>query len=299
MTNFGLKSQIGFIGAGSVGGSLAISLSNNNYSIVATSSRTFNSAQELAHRIIGCVSYEKHEEVARVSDVVFITTPDDAIESVVSKMTWRPNQGVVHCSGVASLDVLKHADNQGALTGSFHPLQAFSSIDSGVKSIPGITFGIEGTPKIKTFLKNMAVNIRGNPIFLTSQNKPLYHLSAVMMGNLLTVLGAVSGQLWENIGLTRSEGIKALIPIMKQVSINLESLVIPEAFAGPYVRGDIGTIQKHLETLQIQEPSVLPLYCELALAGLPFAIEKGTLTQDRAETIRQTLLNFKNTRNIQ
>ena len=106
------------------------------------------------------------------------------------------------------------------------------------------------------------------------------------MGNLLTVLGAVSGQLWENIGLTRAEGIKALTPIMKQVSINLESLGIPEAFAGPYVRGDIGTIQKHLETLQLQEPSVLPLYCELALAGLPFAIEKGTLTQDRAETIR-------------
>ena len=299
MAKLGLKSQIGFIGAGSVGGSLAISLSNHNYSIVATSSRTFNSAQKLARRIMGCISYETHEEVARVSDVVFITTPDDVIESVVSKISWHPNQSVVHCSGVASLDVLKHATNQGALAGSFHPLQAFSSIDSSAKSIDGITFGIEGTTEIKAFLKNMAIHIGGNPIFLTSKNKPLYHLSGVMMGNLLTVLGAVSGQLWENIGLTRAEGVKALTPIMKQVSINLESLGVPQAFAGPYVRGDIGTIQKHLETLQIQEPGVLPLYCELALAGLPFAIEKGTLSQDRAETIRQMLLNFKNTRNNQ
>ena len=81
--------------------------------------------------------------------------------------------------------------------------------------------------------------------------------------------------------------------MMRQVSYNLESSGVPGAVAGPYPRGDIGTVRKHLETLRSRAPEVLPVYCELALAGLPFAIEKGTLKPDRAEEIRRLVEQFK------
>ena len=146
---------------------------------------------------------------------------------------------------------------------------------------------------MRSFLEEMALAIGGNPVFLNSEDKPLYHLSGVMMGNLLTALAAVAAQLWEQIGLTRDEGVKGLAPMMRQVSINLDSMGIPGAVAGPYARGDVGTVRKHLQALRDRAPGVLPLYCELALAGLPFALEKGTLNPAIAEEIRKLLGEYK------
>ena len=241
----------------------------------------------------GVVAYASSGEAAQASDVVFITTPDDAIAPVVSSIAWRPGQAAVHCSGAASLDVLEHALRQGANAGAFHPLQAFSSVENGINSIPGTTFGIEGDDQMRAYLEKLALGIGGNPIFLKSEDKPLYHLSGVMLGGLLSTLAAVSAQLWEHLGMARADGVRALAPMMGQVSVNLQTLGVPGAVAGPYVRGDVGTIRKHLETLESRAPEVLPLYCELALAGLPFALEKANLKPERAEEIRKLVEEYR------
>ena len=130
-------------------------------------------------------------------------------------MQWRTGQGVAHCSGAASLDVLETATRQGAVPGAFHPLQAFSSVENGVRSIPGITFGIEGNAEMREYLADMARDIGGNPVFLKPEDKALYHLSGVMMGNLLTCLVGISAEVWEHIGYTRDDGVKALVPMMR------------------------------------------------------------------------------------
>ena len=293
MARFSRDSKIAFVGSGVVGGSLAVVLSQAGYPVVATASRTFSSAQNLARWVPGCVAYETAQEAANEADFVFITTSDDAIGAVAASISWRQGQGVAHCSGAASLDVFEAAVEQGAVAGAFHPLQAISSIENGSKSIPGITFGIEGNEEMRAFLKEMALAVGGNPIFVNSEDKVLYHLTGVMMGGLLTTLGATAAQIWEHLGLTRDDGVKALMPMMRQVSINLETLGVPAAVSGPYARGDIGTVRKHLETLKARAPEVLPLYCELALAGLQFSIEKGTLKPDRADEIRELVEQFK------
>ena len=292
MAPFSRKSTIGFVGAGVVGGSLAVALWQHGYPVVAVASRTFSSAQSLASRLAGCIPLASGQEAADASEVVFITTSDDAIEPVASGISWRPGQGVVHCSGAASLDVFHQAVRQGAVAGAFHPLQAISSVENGVSSIPGTTFGIEGDGEMRAFLKDTALAIGGRPVFLNAEDKPLYHLSGVMMGGLLTTMAAVVAELWEVFGIDRAEGLKALVPMMRQVSYNLESSGLPGAVAGPYARGDVGTVRKHLEALRSRAPHVLPLYRELALAGLPFAIEKGTLKSETAEEIRDLVEQF-------
>ena len=108
----------------------------------------------------------------------------------------------------------------------------------------------------------------------------------------MTTMAAVVAELWEVFGIERAEGLKALIPMMRQVSYNLESSGLPGAVAGPYARGDVGTVRKHLEALRSRAPHVLPLYRELALAGLPFAIEKGTLKPETAEEIQHLVEQF-------
>ena len=285
--------RLAFVGAGVVGGSLAAALSCAGYSVTASASRTFASARELARWAEGCVAYETPQQAADAADFVFLTTPDDAIPAVAGYVIWRAGQGVVHCSGAASLDALDAAAAQGAVPGAFHPLQAVSSIENGSKSIRGITFGIEGGADMRDFLSGMASDLGANPIFVRAEDKPLYHLTGVMMGGLLTTLGAATATLWEELGYTRADGIRALMPMMRQVSVNLASSGLPGAVAGPYARGDVGTVRKHLKTLSERAPDVLPLYCELALAGLPFSVEKGTLSADRAEEIRVLVERYK------
>ena len=293
MADLTKRSSIAFVGAGTVGKSLALALSREGYRVVAAASRSFSSAQEMAHLVAGVAAYETAGEAAEAADVVFITSPDDAIGEVASEIPWRAGQAAVHCSGVSSLDVLEPARLRGAAVGTFHPMQAFSSVENGVKGIPGTTFGIEGSEKTRAYLKQMAVAIGGRPIFLRAEDKALYHLSGVMMGGLLFGLAAVAAQLWEHLDLKREDGVRALAPMMRQVSVNLETSGVHGAQAGPYARGDVGTIKKHVQTLRARAPDVLPLYCHMALAGLPFALEKGTLSPERAEEIRDLLDRYK------
>ena len=289
MALFDRASTIGFIGAGAVGGSLAVCLSRAGYPVVAVGSRTFASAKEFAERIEGCRARRTAQEVADAVKLVVISTPDDAIREVAEGLNWRSGQVVVHCSGATSLDVFRHPVDQGAAAGAMHPLQAFSSVENGVDSIPGTTFGIEGDSEVGSALADMARRIGGRPVFLKAGDKALYHLTGVMMGNLLTCLAAAAAQLWEECGYSRSEGVEALVPMMRGVVSNLERSGVPGAVAGPYVRGDLGTIRKHIRTLSARAPETLPLYRELARAAVPFGVEKGALSRETARRIEEIL----------
>ena len=289
MVNLTKKSRIGFIGAGMVGKSLAVALARHGYPVAAAASRTPASARDLADLVPGCTAHEAPGEVAEATDVVFVTTPDDAIGTVASGLSWRPGQGVVHCSGVASLDILEPARRQGAIPGAVHPLQTFSSVEDAVKSLPGTTFAIEGDPPMRAYLKDMAEVLGGIPIFLRPQDKPLYHASVAMVGGLLTGLAGAVADLWGHFGIDRSTALKSLAPLIAGDAITLQSVGVPGALAGPYVRGDVGTISKHLDSLKALAPEMLPIYCHMALTAMPFAFEKGKVSEERAAEIRGLL----------
>ena len=86
--------------------------------------------------------------------------------------------------------------------------------------------------------------------------------------------------------------LEALTPMISQVAVNLQTSGIPQGIAGPYVRGDVGTIESHLEALVKYSPNLLPLYCELALAGLPYAQMNG-LNKTNHLNIKELLETYK------
>ena len=293
MTTFDKSTSIGFIGAGAVGGSLSVALHDAGYPVVAVASRTRASAETFASRIPGCTPYRSFQKLADSVGFVFITTSDDAIGPVCDSIRWREGQAVAHCSGAASLDPLQGAVESEAVSGAFHPLQAFSSVEEGVQNIPGTTFGIEAGPELHDYLERMALDIGGNPIFLRPEDKVLYHVSGVLMGNLLSVLASVAASVWPKFDRSRDEGIHALTPMMVAAARNMDANGVPQGVAGPYPRGDLGTIRKHLEALKASAPEYLPLYCELALAGLPFAVEKGALKPELADEIAEIVKSYQ------
>ncbi|MBM3933852.1 MAG: DUF2520 domain-containing protein [SAR202 cluster bacterium] len=284
------NSRIGFIGAGQVGKSMAAALSRKGYKVVASASRTFASAESLAHLVPGCVAYRSIYEAASKCDMVFITGTDASIAPIAASIKWRKGQGVAHCSGATSTDVFALAKAMGAVPGAFHPLQTFSDVEKAVASLPGTTFAIEGEEEMRAYLKEMALALGGVPIFLRAEDKALYHCTVVMMGGILNGLcGAIAGLWQENFGIDRNQALKSLAPIMQGTAATLASLGLPAAAAGPYVRGDAGTVRKHMNALREFSPEMVPVYCNMALAAFPVALEKGNVSAEKAEEIRQLL----------
>lgn len=290
MTTMTRQSHIGFIGAGSVGKTLAVAMSQQGYRVRAVASRTFASAKELADLVPGCVAYQDINQAAAAADLIFITSSDDAIGLIASSVTWREGQVVAHCSGVTSVDVLEPARVQGAQLGGFHPLQTFSSVEAAVRDLPGSTFAIEGDEEVQQFLKEMALALGGHPIVLQSEAKPLYHATVVMLGGILnTFAGAVAEQ-WRHFGIERNQALKSLAPIMQGTAATLGTIGLPEAAAGPHIRGDVGTIRKHVDAIRTYAPELLPAYCQMLLAGLHIAMEKGVASEENGAKIKEILL---------
>ncbi len=281
--------RIGFIGAGMVGKSLAVALKNRGYNVAAVASRTYASAENLAGLVDSCVAFRDPQTVADACDLVLITSTDDSIKSVASSVTWRDGQGVAHCSGVASLDILTSVVGEKVLVGAIHPLQAFSSVDYKQAALDGTTFAIEGNGEMRAYLKKIALDLGGRPIFLRPEDKPLYHATVVMMGGILAGMFGHVADLWSHFGINRDEALNAITPIAQSVVTGVNAFGIPQAVAGPYVRGDLGTIKKHVNALRSTAPESMEVYCQMALAGLPYALEKGNYSEHLAAEIKLVL----------
>ena len=288
---FTKESKIGFIGAGMVGQTLALSLFAHGYNVCSIASRTYASAESLSNSIPGCDAFESFSEAANSVDFVFITTTDDSIQEVVNQISWRASQGVVHCSGSGSVDVFSQVTKQGVQVGTFHPLQAFTTLENSLKNLSGSTYAIEGTGEIKEFLAELAICLGGHPIFLNSQDKPLYHASVVMMGGLFQSFAGAVAEIWETFGIDKNQALKSLVPITKGVCDSLESVGVPDGLAGPYVRGDVGTIEKHIDAVRSFAPHMLDSYCHIALVGLEMCSKKGKVTLQKKHAIKSLLTN--------
>jgi predicted short-subunit dehydrogenase-like oxidoreductase (DUF2520 family) len=283
--------RLGFIGAGALASVLATGLSARGYPVVAVSSLNRESAQSLAKRIYGSCALPQNQQLANSADLVFITTPDDAIPTVVAEIQWRPGQSVVHCSGADSADVLSPAREAGAHIGVFHPLQTVTGGDQ--ENFKGITFFLEAEEPLLATLKEMATALGGHWRQIAGKNQVLYHTSAVLVCNYLVTLVKLATDLWRLFDIPQEESVRELIPLIKGTINNIETTGIPECLTGPIARGDTGTISKHLATLNNLAPELTSTYCELGLKTIPVALAKGSLNDVKADEIKNTLIRPK------
>jgi len=289
------ETTVGFIGAGTVGTALAVRLSGKGYPVIAVASRSKSSADRLAASVPGCAAYDTKQAVADVAELVFITTPDDAIAQVAAELKWHPGQSVVHCSGADSLDSLEPARRAGSHVGGFHPLQTFASVTHAIENIPGSTFAIESDGGLLETLKQLASALEGNWVGLRAEDKVLYHTAAVLVCNYLVTLVQMATDLWQNFGVSTPEATRALMPLLRGTLNNIENVGLPNCLTGPVARGDLGTIRKHLAALEKSAPALLSTYRELGLQTIPIALDKGKIDAERAEELRRLLTMINGT----
>jgi predicted short-subunit dehydrogenase-like oxidoreductase (DUF2520 family) len=289
--------KIGFIGAGTVGTALAVRLSTKGFQVVAVSSRSQTSAENLARTISSCRTFNNHQDVAATAELVFITTPDDAIAKIASQVKWHAGQSVVHCSGADSTDILQPAKKSGAHVGVFHPLQTFASTKQAIENIAGSTFALEAEPPLLDTLKDMATALDGQWIELKASDKVIYHAAAVIACNYMVTLVKLATDLWQTFSIPPHQATQALLPLLRGTITNIDTVGIPQCLTGPIARGDTGTIRKHLDALQKTAPGLLSTYQELGLQTIPIALAKGRINEQQAQELHAILREKLNKNN--
>jgi predicted short-subunit dehydrogenase-like oxidoreductase (DUF2520 family) len=280
--------RLGFVGAGVLGECLARLLAGRGFPVVAVASRTPDDAARLA-LLVGGVAASSPDEVAAKADCVFLTLPDDQLEGVALATRWRAGQVVVHCSGAHSRSALAGARRQGAFIASLHPLQSVATVEEGMKRLSGTLFGAEADPSLRPLLQSFVEALAGQILWLEDGMKVGYHLAATLVSNYTVTLYALGVELLEGLGLPAPEVRRGLLRLLDGTVANLVSLGLPRALTGPLARGDLGTVERHLEFLHTRRPDVEPLYRALGRATVPLALARGGLDPAAAAALAARL----------
>ena len=287
---FDQNSTISIIGAGRLGSSLAIALSQRHFNVAAVSTRRLQHRTWLREQLSEAHVCETAAEAASVADIVFVTTSDSVIEEVCRQVDWRSDQAVVHCSGVLGLEVLHSASSASATVGAFHPLQTFPNPDPN-QLLCGITFAIESDDEhFENWLSNLADRFGGRAISISgTEERAAYHASAVLACGLLAGLAGISAEMWSRFGIERSDAIAMMAPMITSTAAQVAEKGMPGALTGPYTRGDVETIRRHLEATKLHSLDLSRAYAALALAQLHIAAEQGGIDDSLQREIREIL----------
>jgi predicted short-subunit dehydrogenase-like oxidoreductase (DUF2520 family) len=286
------RNTTAILGLGKVGMAVGFLLRSAGYRIVAIASRSATSLNKGAVYTGGeaCTSFS---DAAARAECILITTADDAIESVCKEITSsgsiKPGNKVIHMSGAGGLNLLETAHNAGANVASIHPLQSFADVEGAIKNIPGSTFGITTADEIKEWSVQIVRDLGGIPFFVSDVDKPLYHAAACIASNYLTTLIHMVEEIYRLLGLNSEDSVRAIWPLVKGTMKNIEARGTVHALTGPVVRGDIGTIDKHIQALRSRLPALLPAYSILGILTTDIGLKKKTLSPNNAECIKKLL----------
>jgi predicted short-subunit dehydrogenase-like oxidoreductase (DUF2520 family) len=248
-----MEYSLAIIGAGRVGRALGRRLREQEWKIGAVVTRSEASARRAA-RFIG--AGEPHAGMTRqilASRVILIATPDDEIEGVaqeLSRIGAEELRGkvVLHTSGALDASVLHVLKGNGAVVGSMHPLQSFSGF--ALPSLEGKAFAVEGDTGAVRMGRRIARSLGGSPVRIAGGKKALYHAAAAMAAAQVLAVEEAATQLLVSIGMRRSEAVRALLPLTRQVLENFERLGPRAAWTGPLSRGDYRVLRAHQEALR-------------------------------------------------
>ena len=284
------RRDVAIIGPGRVGTALGALYASRGGRVVAVGGRNLQKAEEAAGRIGHGVRADDIFSAAKAAPNVLLSVIDDAIVDVCTAISaeggFMPGTVLVHCSGA-----LSSADLQGAVLphavelGSMHPLQTFPTVDAAIAKLPEAHCFYEGTEKARNFITEFARTIGMVPIPIRREQKVLYHASATMASNYLVALIDAAVRTGSLTGVDRETFWRSLKPLVGATLENVDSLGTAAALTGPIARGDLGTIQKHLDALQRECPDNSALYRELGLSTAPLALQNGSISVERYDAI--------------
>ncbi len=268
------ESGISIIGAGRLGTALGLALHDAGYPIELVVTKRSASAHRAAKAIgantqgVSAAQLERSDagQTKRLigSSVILIATPDDVISTVAEQLAAifastsasleakisRPRHTALHTSGALSSAVLRPLRSLGFATGSLHPLVSVSDPLSGTRSFTKSFFCVEGDIPAVRAATSMVRGLGAETFTIDPDSKALYHAAAVMASGNVIALFDIALDMLERCGLSRRLSHRVLLPLLESSVRNLEGTNSFSALTGPFARGDITTVQKHLTAME-------------------------------------------------
>jgi len=287
------KPKVTLIGAGSAGTAIAVALHRAGYVIAAVANRNLESAKRCA-ALVDCKNAGTDlAEACRAAEIIVIATIDSAIEStcetIASSAGFRPGQLVLHLSGALTSDALIAAREAGADTLSMHPAQTLVQPLQGADLLKSAWFCLEGSDPAIARGREIANAISGKVTVIDKDKKALYHAALSIASNYLTTIEAIATDLLTKAGIPRENTLSLLMPLIQGSVATLADCGLPDALTGSISRGDVTTIENHLQAIEVASEDRLPLYKILGLETLEIAIAKGRMAQGSEEAILELL----------
>ncbi|GGP97925.1 Rossmann-like and DUF2520 domain-containing protein [Streptosporangium sandarakinum] len=279
---------VGVVGAGRVGSALGAALARAGHRIVAASGVSDSSRERAAERL--GVAPSRPEEVVARSDLVLLTVPDDVLPGLVSGLagTGADLRGkmVAHTSGAYGLAVLDPAAEAGALPLALHPVMTFTGRDDDLRRLVGISYGVTAPGPLRPVAEALVIEMEGEPVWIEDSDRPLYHAALAGAANHMVTLIAESADLLGRIGVEQPG--RMLGPLLGAALDNVLRLGLA-GLTGPVVRGDAGTVRKHIDALILAAPEAADAYVALARLTADRALAAGLLKPEAAERLLDAL----------
>ena len=280
---------VGIVGAGAVGTALGAALSRAGWPVAAVASRDPAHRERFRSFVPGARGFAEATAILDEVELVILAVPDDAIAELAGRLRLYGGQALVHTSGALGAEVLEPAMAAGTQVGAFHPLVSFADTERAVEALRGATVAIEGDEQLAALLAEMAAAVGATAVRLAPGTKAAYHAAAVLAaGGFIALLDAIA-ELGAVAGLDETGSLAIYGRLVEQTLGNARALGIEAALTGPMTRGDVGTLDRHLRTLEEHAPAVVPLYRALAEREIAIAQSRGRLSPERAAEMRRSL----------
>lgn len=291
--------RIGVVGAGRVGAVLAAALEAAGHTVVAAAGESDASRLRIAELLPGA-QHAKPTDVARASDLLLLTVPDDMLDNVVTVLSdsgaIRPGQYVVHTSGRHGLAVLEPARRVGARVVAMHPAMTFTGTAVDLDRLAGCVFGLTTGDEERGFAEDLVADLGGRPMWVPEQARTLYHAGLAHGANHLVTLVTQAMEILAAAGA--DDPASTLRPLLTAALDNaLEQG--DSALTGPIVRGDVNTVRAHLADIAASAPHSLPSYLALARDTLDRVVTDGRVLPIRAAAIRRVIDGAERTAQLQ
>jgi len=285
--------SVTIVGAGRVGGALAIALARAGYNIDLFITRKSNHFIPFSNQFDvppDITDWESLNEIS--SNIVFIATQDSEIENAAESLKPFVNdkQIVFHTSGSLASSVLNELKGTGAAVGSIHPLTAISEAVSGAEKFKNSYFCLEGDDTAIAIARDIVRDLKGKAFSVDTKFKALYHAGAVMAAGHVVALISMSLEILKKCGIAENEAGEIIKPLVKSTFENVFAVGPEQALTGPFARADGETFERHLQILRATvNDNVVETYLSLAEQSLEISADRQR-QPERFEDLREKVL---------
>ena len=233
---------------------LEFSVSDNGKGFDEITVRRGNGLNNMQKRAdeLGAKATTDFKLITMKADIYIIAVSDASIKDVAETISL-PGKIVVHTSGAVSLNVLHTvSDSYGVL----YPLQ---SLRKEIEYIPTVPLFIDGnSPAVLETVREFGKSISKYVAFADDAKRLKLHLCGVIVSNFTNHLYALTADYCKKEGANFS----MLVPLIQEVANRTKKYAPENMQTGPAVRGDIETIEKHLELLNYY-PQLQNIYTQV------------------------------------